>query len=139
MATKWIFTTNTYFLISISVQLNAVDFTHLKLWIMIDHINLVWNIKGLLHYSYRDIGLSKLDFGAKTQFLSGSHSKYLKNIVIYIKLYWRLTVFWLLLTLTTLSWKILSVSHCSISWREFPRQPAEHKSSLHTKMVMWFS
>ena len=41
--------TNSDFLIPLSLQPNVVDPRYFKLWIMMDQIIKVWNIKGLRH------------------------------------------------------------------------------------------
>ena len=45
----WLFVTNYYFLISISLQSNAVDLRYYILWFLLDERIKVWNIKGLHH------------------------------------------------------------------------------------------
>ena len=44
---NWVFATNSDFLITISLEPNAADLRYLKLWILLDEIIWVWNIKGL--------------------------------------------------------------------------------------------
>ena len=46
---SWVFATNSDFLISISLQPNAVDLRYFKLLILINKITKVWNIKGFHH------------------------------------------------------------------------------------------
>ena len=46
---NWVFATNSDFLITISLEPNAADLRYLKLWILLDQIIWVWNIKGLLN------------------------------------------------------------------------------------------
>ena len=46
---NWVFATNSDFLISISLQLNIVYIWYFKLWIMLDQIIKLWNIKGFNH------------------------------------------------------------------------------------------
>ena len=46
---SWVFATNSDFLITISLEPNDVDLRYFKLWILLDQIIWVWNIKGLQH------------------------------------------------------------------------------------------
>ena len=46
---NWVFATNSDFLITISLEPNVVDLNYFKLWILLDQIIWVWNIKGLQH------------------------------------------------------------------------------------------
>jgi len=44
---NWVFATNSDFLITISLEPNVADLIYFKLWILLDQIIWVWNIKGL--------------------------------------------------------------------------------------------
>ena len=44
---NWVFVTNSDFVILISLHSNVGNFRYFKLWIILDQIMLVWNIKGL--------------------------------------------------------------------------------------------
>ena len=44
---NWVFVTNSDFLITISLEPNVADLRYFKLWILLDQIIWVWNIKGL--------------------------------------------------------------------------------------------
>ena len=46
---NWVFDTNSDFLITISLEPNLADLRYFKLWILLDQIIWVWNIKGLQH------------------------------------------------------------------------------------------
>ena len=46
---NWVFATNSDFLISISLEPNVADLRYFKLWILLDQIIWVWNIKDLQH------------------------------------------------------------------------------------------
>ena len=46
---NWVFVTNSYFLITMSLEPNVADFRYFKLWILLDQTIFVWNIKGLQH------------------------------------------------------------------------------------------
>ena len=67
--TNKVFTTNSILWIIISLQPDAVDFRYFKLWILLDQINYVWNIKGSQQYGYKDLGIIKFEFVAKSKFL----------------------------------------------------------------------
>ena len=56
---KWVFATSTDFLILIYLQLNVVDLRYFKLWILLDQI--------ILNLGYKDIGIIKFEFVAKTK------------------------------------------------------------------------
>ena len=43
------------FLIPLSLQPDDVDLGYFKLWILLDQIIQVWNIKSLHHQGYKDI------------------------------------------------------------------------------------
>ena len=47
---NWVFATNSDFLITISLEPNVADLRYFKLWILLDQIIWVWNIKGLQHW-----------------------------------------------------------------------------------------
>ena len=47
---NWVFATNSDFLITISLEPNVADLRYFKLWILLDQIIWVWNIKGLQHF-----------------------------------------------------------------------------------------
>ena len=44
---NWVFGPNSDFLITMSLEPNVLDLTYFKLWIMLNQIIRVWNIKGL--------------------------------------------------------------------------------------------
>ena len=46
---NWVFATNSYFIITISLEPNVADLRYFKLWILLDKIVWFWNIKGLQH------------------------------------------------------------------------------------------
>ena len=46
---NWVFATNSDFIINISLEPNVADLRYFKLWILLDQIIWVWNIKGLRH------------------------------------------------------------------------------------------
>ena len=46
---NWVFVTNSDFLITMSFEPNVSDLRYFKLWILLDQIIWVWNIKGLQH------------------------------------------------------------------------------------------
>ena len=46
---NWVFATNSDFLITISLEQNVANLRYFKLWILLDQIIWVWNIKGLLN------------------------------------------------------------------------------------------
>jgi len=46
---NWVFATNSDFLIPIFLEPNFADLWYFKLWILLDQIIWVWNIKGLQH------------------------------------------------------------------------------------------
>ena len=46
---NWVVATNSDFLITISLEPNVTDLRYFKLWILLDLIIWVWNIKGLQH------------------------------------------------------------------------------------------
>ena len=46
---NWVFATNSDFLITITLEPNVADLRYFKLWILLDQIIWVWNIKGLQH------------------------------------------------------------------------------------------
>ena len=46
---NWVFATNSDFLITISLEPNVADLRYFKLWILLDQIIWIWNIKGLQH------------------------------------------------------------------------------------------
>ena len=54
---NWVFATNSDFLILISYEPNVIDLRYFKLWILLDQVILVWNIKGLHHHVAKIWGL----------------------------------------------------------------------------------
>ena len=46
---NWVFATNSDFLFTISLEPNVADLRYFKLWILLDQVIWVWNIKGLQH------------------------------------------------------------------------------------------
>ena len=61
-----VFATNSNFLIPISLRHNFVDLRYFKLWILLDQIFWIWNIKGLQHQIPK---VYIFEFVPKTQFL----------------------------------------------------------------------
>ena len=57
---NWVFATKSDFLIPIPLQRNVVNLRYFKLWIMLDTIIFVWNIKGLHHLVAKIYGLESL-------------------------------------------------------------------------------
>ena len=57
---NWVFATNSDFLITISLQPNVVDLRYFKLWILLNQIIRVWNIKGLQHRVLKILGFKYL-------------------------------------------------------------------------------
>ena len=55
---NWVFATNSNFPIVITLQPNVVDLRYFKLWILLDQIIQVWNIKGL---QYLVAGILRLE------------------------------------------------------------------------------
>ena len=77
---NWVFATNSNFLIPISLQSDGVNLYYFKLRLSDITEFIVWNI--YLRYStmgYKDIGIRKSEFVAKTQFLS---KKFVNNFSI---------------------------------------------------------
>jgi len=66
---NWVFATTSDFLIPKYFQPNIVDLRYFKLWIMLDQIIQVWNIKGLNLPVAVVKGIRKFGFVAKTHFL----------------------------------------------------------------------
>ena len=61
---KWVFATNSDFLIAISLQPNFVNLRYFKLWIMLDQIGLKYH--RFTSSGCKDIGIRKFEFVAKT-------------------------------------------------------------------------
>ena len=57
---NWIFATNSDFLITISLKPNVVDLRYFKLWIFLNQIIRVWNIKGLQQRVLKILGFKYL-------------------------------------------------------------------------------
>ena len=57
---NWVFATNSDFLITISLEPNVTDLRYFKLWIMLNQIIRVWNIKGLQHRALKILGFKYL-------------------------------------------------------------------------------
>ena len=57
---NWVFATNSDFLITISLEPNVTDLRYFKLWILLNQIIRVWNIKGLQHRFLKILGLKYL-------------------------------------------------------------------------------
>ena len=60
----WVFASNSGFLIAISSQPKVAYLRYFKLWILLNQLVQVWNIKG-----WKDIGIIKFDIVASTQFI----------------------------------------------------------------------
>ena len=72
---NWVYTTNTNFIIPISLQPDEVHLWYFQLsWFdqtkLMFEISKVWNIKGLRLFGWKDTGIIKSEFVAKTRFLS---------------------------------------------------------------------
>ncbi len=57
---NWVFATNSDFLITISLKPNVVDLRYFKLWILLNQIIRVWNIKGLQQRVLKILGFKYL-------------------------------------------------------------------------------
>ena len=66
---NWVFATNSDFLFTISLEPNVADLRYFKLWILLDQVIWVWNIKGLQHRGLKILWFKYLIFSPKTQFL----------------------------------------------------------------------
>ena len=57
---KWVFVTNSDFIITKSLEPNVTDLRYFKLWILLNQIIGVWNIKGLQHRVLKILGFKYL-------------------------------------------------------------------------------
>ena len=60
MKRNWVFVTNFDFLITISLEPNVVDLRYFKLWILLNQIIRVWNIRGSQHPVLKILGFKYL-------------------------------------------------------------------------------
>ena len=66
---NWVFATNSYFQIPVSLQPFDLNLWYFKLRLFDLTEFIIWNIYGLRHWVFRDIGIWKVEFVVKTQFL----------------------------------------------------------------------
>ena len=82
---NWVFATNSEFLITISLEPKIVDLRYFKLWILLNQIIWVWNVKGLQDRVLKLLGVN-IWFCSKDSIpLSSYHDLFLwiANVIIW--------------------------------------------------------